>query len=80
MEVKYGSQLSTLTLTVVEGHGPNLFGRDWLGKLLLDWKTIGICMLSEQSIQIKVLKKLSVIHRLRHNAPFLSLLKCKTRS
>lgn len=24
VEVKYGSQLSTLTLTVVEGHGPNL--------------------------------------------------------
>ena len=27
VEVKYGSQISILTLTVVEGSGPSLFGR-----------------------------------------------------
>lgn len=31
--VKYGLQTENLTLTVVEGSGPSLFGRDWLGQL-----------------------------------------------
>ena len=57
VEVKYGTQIATLTLTVVEGSGPSLFGRDWLGQLRLDWKTIGLAMLSEQSTQIEALKK-----------------------
>ena len=57
VEVKYRSQTVTLTLTIVEGSGPSLFGRDWLGQLQLDWKTIGLAMLSEQSTQIAVLKK-----------------------
>ena len=50
VEVKYGSQTAMLTLTVVEGLGPSFFGRDWLGRLRLDWKTIGLAMLSEQSM------------------------------
>ena len=33
VEVKYRSQTVTLTLTIVEGSGPSLFGRDWLGQL-----------------------------------------------
>ena len=57
VEVKYRSQTVTLTLTIVEGSGPSLFGRDRLGQLQLDWKTIGLAMLSEQSTQIAVLKK-----------------------
>ena len=36
VEVEYGSQISILTLTEVEGSGPSLFGRDWLGQLRLD--------------------------------------------
>ena len=54
VEVKYGSQTAMLTL---EGLGPSLFGRDWLGQLRLDWKTIGLAMLIEQSTQIEALKK-----------------------
>ena len=57
VEVNYGSQISILTLTVVEGSGPSLFGRDWLGQLCLDWKTIGLAMLSDHNTQIEVLKK-----------------------
>ena len=49
VEVKYGSQVSTLILTVIEGSGPSLFGRDWLGQLRLDWKTICIAMLRHRS-------------------------------
>ena len=54
--VKYGLQTADLTLTVVEGSGPSLFGRDWLGKLQLDWKAIGLARLSEQHTQIEALK------------------------
>ena len=55
--VKYGLQTANLILTVVEGSGPSLFGRDWLGQLQLDWKTIGLVRLSEQDTQIEALKK-----------------------
>ena len=39
VEVKYGSQVSMLTLTIVEGSGPSLFGRGYLRQLCSDWKT-----------------------------------------
>ena len=57
VDVKHGLQTANLTLTVVEGSGPSLFGRDWLGQLQLDWKTIGLARLSEQDTQIEALKK-----------------------
>ena len=38
VEVKYGSQVCILSLTVVEGLGPSLLGHDWLCHLTLDWK------------------------------------------
>ena len=53
---KYGSQTADLTLTVLEGSGPSLFGRDWLVQLQLDWKTIDLARLSEQDTQIEALK------------------------
>ena len=40
-QVKYGKQSKTLTLVVVEGDGPSLFGRNWLEYLRLDWRKIG---------------------------------------
>ena len=55
--IKYGSQIANLTLTVVEGQGHSLYGRDWLGQLQLDWKIIGLARLSEQDTQIEALKK-----------------------
>lgn len=41
VHIKYGKQSKTLTLVVVEGDGPSLFGRNWLEHLRLDWKKIG---------------------------------------
>jgi hypothetical protein len=38
--VTYGSQRKELPLLVVEGHGPNLLGRDWLLQLRLNWREI----------------------------------------
>ena len=38
--VKYGSQNLLLSALVVQNHGPNLFGRDWLEKVKLDWGQI----------------------------------------
>ena len=39
--MRYGKQDESLRLTVVEGEGPSLFGRDWLKHIRLDWKQIG---------------------------------------
>ena len=38
--VKYQNQRCQLTLTVVEGTGSSLLGRDWLTSLRLDWNRI----------------------------------------
>ena len=40
VEVTYGDEKEMLLLVVVQGKGPSLFGRDWLARLKLDWKTI----------------------------------------
>ena len=44
-KVEYKDQSHYLTLMVVKGGGPNLFGRDWLQYFRSDWKTIGIATL-----------------------------------
>ena len=38
--VQYEESIRTLPVVVVPGHGPNLFGRDWLAQLKLNWETI----------------------------------------
>ena len=38
--VTYHGQTLSLPLTVTEGKGPTLLGRDWLEALRLDWRTI----------------------------------------
>ena len=40
MEVRCNDQTAKLPLVVVKGNGPNLFGRDWLHHIKLDWKTL----------------------------------------
>ena len=40
VEVCYKTQQHSLPLVVVEGDGPSLLGRDWLGKLRLDWSEL----------------------------------------
>ena len=40
VNMQYQSQTANLELTVVEGSGPCLLGRDWLQVLTLDWKSI----------------------------------------
>ena len=40
VQVKYREEMQKLNLYVVETEGPALFGRDWLGKITLDWKAI----------------------------------------
>lgn len=40
VRVEYKDQVESLTLTVVKGNGPCLFGRDWLEKIRLNWGEI----------------------------------------
>ena len=40
VRVRCGKQEEDLKLFVVEGNGPSLLGRDWLSKILLNWKNI----------------------------------------
>ena len=56
VKVKYQDQSHDVTLMVVKGDGPNLFGRDWLQYFQLDWKTIGIATLDKDLSQIQLLK------------------------
>jgi len=39
-EAKYNDQEVSLPLVVVERNGPPLLGRNWLQKIVLDWKEI----------------------------------------
>ena len=39
-QVRYGTQERSLTVVVVSGAGPSLFGRNWLKHLRLDWQKI----------------------------------------
>jgi len=42
VDVTYGErQYTNLELLVVQGDGPCLLGRDWNGKIPLDWRKIG---------------------------------------
>ena len=40
VEVKHGSSVASLPLVVIEGNGPDLFGRNWLQQFRLDWNSI----------------------------------------
>ena len=40
VSVSYKSQQAQLSLLVVMGDGPSLFGRDWLESITLDWSEI----------------------------------------
>ena len=40
VNVKVNGQKKQLVLTIVEGGGPSLLGRDWLKHLQLDWQQI----------------------------------------
>ena len=40
VQVKYGDQTADLSLIILHGSGPFLFGRDWLAKLRLNWPEI----------------------------------------
>ena len=40
VQAKYGEQLLQLPVHVVEGDGPNLLGRNWLGKFKINLANI----------------------------------------
>ena len=52
--IYYGSQVCTLSLTVVDESCPSLLGRDWL---TFDWKTVGLATLDMCRTQVEALQK-----------------------
>ncbi len=40
MVVEYNNQVRQLPVLVLNGSGPNLFGRNWLEKICLNWTSI----------------------------------------
>ena len=53
--VRYGDQVQKLIITVVDGAGPSLLGRDWLKQLRLNWTQIS--MVQNSSTQLEDLMK-----------------------
>ncbi len=56
VHVQYGSQTQLLVLVVVAGHGPSLFGRNWLKYLQLDWHRIETITMQSDGLEA-LLKK-----------------------
>ena len=48
VEVRYGGYTGTHDLYVVTGDGPTLLGRDWLKRVRLDWKSLGVAYVREK--------------------------------
>ena len=51
VHVNYNGQTSPLKLVVVDGAGPNLFGRNWLKYIRLDWHRIATVQSGSQGVQ-----------------------------
>ena len=61
VQVEYESQALILPLIVVKGHGPSLFGRNWLEKIKLNWSTIHTVTISS-ALDNLLLKHQNLFH------------------
>ena len=50
--VRYGDQVQKLMITVADGDGPSLFGRDWLKQLHLNWTQISTVQNSSTQLEV----------------------------
>ena len=50
VEVNYKKEGAILPLSVIKGNSPNLFARNWLQYIWIDWKSIH--MVSNDKLQI----------------------------
>ena len=50
--VRYGDQVLKLVITVVDGDGPRLLGRDWLKQLRLNWTQISMAQNSSTQLEV----------------------------
>ena len=58
MEVKYKEEGAILPLLVIKGNCPNLFGRNWLQYIRINWKSIH--MVGNDKLQNILAKHLNV--------------------
>ncbi len=64
VRVRYGAQEHTLPLTVIAGDGPTLLGRDWLQRVQLNWKSIGLAALDHGNDRVQgLLQKYKEVFR-----------------
>ena len=63
VEVEYESQKATLPVVVVKGNGPNLFGRNWMLSVRLNWNKINA--VTHHSTLDSVLQKHSSVFQSR---------------
>ena len=60
--VRYGDQVQKPIITVVDGDGPSLLGRDWLKQLCLNWTQISTVQNSSTQLE-DLMKEYSEIFR-----------------
>ena len=63
VDVRYKEQKCHLPLVVIQGHGPNLLGRDWLNKLRLDWRELHLLRSTPTTSLDQVLKRHAAIFK-----------------
>ena len=51
VQVAYGTQVKDLPLVIVQGGGPALLGRDWLGHIKLDWPVIAYHIMDKLELE-----------------------------
>ena len=48
--VQYENQQQPLVLLVVSGDGPNLFGKNWLHYIQLNWRQLGVARVKKMAV------------------------------
>ena len=59
VRVQYEGQLKNLVLVVIAGDGPSLLGRNWLNRIVLNWKKV----FAVRTLRLESLNKLMQRHK-----------------
>ena len=62
-QVEYEKQKKRLSVVVIKGEGPSLLGRDWLMQLKLNWKSLAVNMVKQQTQLESLLDRYSEVFK-----------------